>query len=505
MMLGVIRKLFARQVEAVPEGEPVFQSAGEPTSVGVGLEHDLRELAALAREFEPLFAYRPDLIPLVTEISQHDAESVRTLLQEASDGERSRLKQSLGGIQPHLTQLGNEELRERLEAMLTTLETTLPTRATLDHFHGLYTHELMRLPVTHPSQTEVISPLKMAASPDDLTLDLQLPSVYEQSLEAQEKTIAELKVLMMRHPSESSSEYQDFVAALTSLQIAQDSHLIAPELVMRSRDAYHRFESTRHYQSQSRRDAQRLRLEEHLGVLQTLPVLPSMQRQLESTKHVLEDYRDQLGRGFLEDHALESVEALLKNFRTHLDLSYRQELMNLVDRATLAKATGILIDLQQAGQMLDEGNYPDLAGLGDALHRYLGAEKHRLSSLRRDEKFQKKIDAARADFDRLTNLSHEEVEEVRQSLTYIEGQREHFQRASLVVQRELEKRLTKTITTIKRLTKYYEVTCAVAEELMTSNILDTLFNFDETAGEKVATSQPANEVITGAGNNSLSS
>ncbi len=492
-MLGAIRKLFVRQEEPQPEETPVFQTAGEPTSVGVGLEHDLRELSSLAREFEPLFAYRPDLIPLVTEVSsQHDLDGVRKILQEASEGESSRLRQSLESMKPHLAQLGNtQELQERLEAMLTTLGTTLPTRATLDHFHGLYTHELMRLPTTHPSETEVINPLETEdLNLEDLTSDTPQPlNVYEQSLEAQGKIIAELKVQMMRYQENNSSEYQDFVAALTSLQIAQESNLIAPDLVIRARDNYHRFESTHQQQSQSLRDAQRLRLEGNLAVLQALPVLPSMQRQAESTKRVLEDYLSQLNVTPLGEHALKSAEALLQNFKSQLDLTYRSELMQLVSRATVAKAKPILVDLQHAGQTLEGGKYPDLAALGDTLHRHLEDEKHRLLSQRRNEKFQQKLQDALAAFTPLSKLSHEDVEGLRQSLAYLEGQREYFQSSSLVAQRELEKLLTKGSTTIKRLTKYYEATCAVAEELITSNVLDTLFG-EVVSKEPVVNEEP---------------
>jgi hypothetical protein len=490
-MWGKFRNLFARERVSQPGEVPVTQIAGEPTSVGVGLERELRDLAVLAREFEPLFAYRPDLIPLVTEVTDHDLNRVRKTLQEATEQERKRLTQSLEGLKPQFSQLaktsGSTELQERLGSLLTILETNLPTRAALDHFHQLYAFELMRLPGEQPAATEVVNPLGPGNSElgnSDLenlnlqTLASDAPlehSVYEQSLEAQGKTVAELKVLMLRYPDENSSDYQDFVSALTSLQLAQESNLIAPDLVIRARESYHRFESGRQRQAHSLLEAQKLRIQQHLTALQALPILPSLLRQGESTKRVLEDYLSQLNLAPLEENALQSAGALFDNFKKQLDLSYRSELMNLVGRAATAKATPILVELQHAGQMLEQGKYPDLAVLATSLSQLLASDKHRLLSQRRTEKFSERLESARLEFAPLAKLNNEEVDSVLQSLAYLEGQQEQFQKASVIAQRDLEKSLTQCKAKIKRLAKQYEATSAVAEELITSNILDSFF------------------------------
>lgn len=501
-MWGKIRKFFARQAVPHLEEAPVLLATGEPTSVGVGFERELRDLAVLAREFEPLFAYRTDLIALVTELKvNQDLSSIRKTLQEATEEERNTLRQSLEGFKPQLAQLtqtqAGAELQEKLQVLLATLETALPSRISLDQFHHLYALELMRLPAQPPVNTQVVNPMVKNPTLEELVADAPLEqSVYEQSLEAQGKTVAELQVLMLRSQDNTLSEYQDFVAALTSLQLAQESNLISPELVLRARESYHRFESARQQQAQSQREAQKQRVEHYLSALQALPELAAMKTQAESTKRVLDDYLTQLNVAPLDDNALASAGALFDNFKKQLDLSYRSELMNLANRAASVKATAILIELQHAGQLLEQGKYANLAGLSSSLQHLLEGDKHRLLSQRRTEKFAEKLRTALADFAPLARLNNEEVDSVRQSLAFLESQREHFQKASLIAQQDLEKLLTQSKAKLKRLAKQYEATSAVAEELVTSHLLDTFFGDKVDAKSTGVVSQTASTPLS---------
>jgi hypothetical protein len=483
-MWGVIRKLFRRP--SVPQEEPVAAlppatPTAEPTPVGVDLERDLRELAQVAREFEPLFAYRPDLISKVTEVRGNvDANVVRKNLKKAVLQESQRLRHSLETLKPQLAQLKNPDLEERFTALLTTLETSLPTRATLDHFHQLYAQELMRLPAEPSLDSEVMNVLATEKSaPEDLMTTAPIQhSIYEQSLEAQGKTLAELKVWMVRYQEDTSSDYQDFAAALTSLQLAQESQLLAPELVLRAAESFHRFENSKQQQVVSQRETQKQHVERQLAALQALPVLPAMQSQAERSKRVFEDYLSQLNYGPLANHVLGNTTALFDNFKKQLELAYRTELMRLVSRATAANVQTILMDLQHAGQLLEGGKYPDLSALAASLNQHLTSEKHRSDSAQRGKKFGEKLQTAQAAFAPLAKLNNDEVDSVRQSLAFLESQREHFQEASVVAQRDLEQSLSQCKSKIKKLAKEFEVTSAVAEELVTGQVLDNLFGED---------------------------
>lgn len=487
-MWGIIRKLFGRQSVPQSQEETFSSPLVEPTSVGVDLERDLRDLAQVVREFEPLFAYRPDLMSKVSELKENfDVKSIQKNLRKAASQESQRLRHSLETLKPQLAQLNNADLEERLSILLTTLETTLPTRATLDHFHQLYAQELMRLPSENTSSSEVLNVLATdKPSLEELAANAPIKhSIYEQSLEAQGKTVAELRVWTARYQDDASSGYQDFVAALTSLQLAHESQLLAPELVLQATESFHRFENSKQQQALSQRDTQKQQVERQLAALQALPVLPVMQSQAERSRRVLEDYLSQLNYGPLANNALDNATALFDNFKKQLELAYRTEIMRLVSRATAANVQTILMDLQHAGQLLEGGKYPDLAALAASLSQHLASEKHRTDSVQRSKKFAEKLQDAQTTFAPLAKLNNDEVDSVRQGLAFLESQCEHFQEASVVAQRDLEKSLVQCKSKIKKLAREYEVTSAVAEELVTGQVLDHLFGEDARETHKV--------------------
>ncbi len=484
-MWGKLQQLFRSQPAPPSAKLEAFQTTAEPTSVGVTLERERRDFTALAKEFDSLFAYRPDLLPLVHEVNAgQDTASIRKLLQDTALRERDTLGDMLGSLKPQILHFHKApELQEHLEMLLATLQYTLPAKVALENFHHLYQLELSRLPAEYPPASEETTLALERATLETLASEMVMfetpgmkPSAFEQTLEAQGDMLAELNVLMARFQGGTGSEYQDFVAALAGLKTAHDTHYIAPELVLKARESYHRFESLRQQKAHSLRDEQKQRLQSYLLAVRALPVLPGLQGHSGSTKRVLEDYLKQLEFAPLEEHALQSAEALFGDFKKQLDLSYRSELMKLVSRAASAKATSLLVELQRAGQMLEGGHYPNLETLSQSLGQTIAQDKHRQTSQRRAYKFDHDLHDAHRAFTPLAKLNNDEVESVRQSLSYLEGQREHFQTASAVVQSELQKSLTKTKAKLKRLAKQLETTRAVAEELRASDILAQLFD-----------------------------
>jgi hypothetical protein len=151
-MWKTIRKLFFREAQPPREEESVLQTTGEPISVGVGLERERRDFTALAKEFEHLFAYRPDLIPLVTEArAGQDVANLRKLLQNAVSDERDTLRELLESLKPQLLQFKDApELKEHCETLLGILQHSLPAKAGVEDFHRHYHLELSGLLVEHP-------------------------------------------------------------------------------------------------------------------------------------------------------------------------------------------------------------------------------------------------------------------------------------------------------------------------------------------------------------------
>ena len=484
-MWQTIRKLFAREAQPPREKDLVLQATGEPTSVGVNLERERRDFTVLAKEFEHLFAYRPHLIPLVTEVKAgQDVSQVRKVLQDAVSAQRDTLRELLDGLKPQLLQFKDApELKEHFETLLGILQHSLPAKAGVEDFHRHYHLELSRLLVEHPPATEETPLPPERVGLETLASEMVVfetpnakPTPFEQTLAAQGDMLAELNVLMAGFQGSTESEYQDFVTALAALKVAHDTHHVVPELVLKARESYRRFESLRQQQRTSLRDEQKQRVQNHLANLRALPVLPALQTTSASTKRVLEDYLKQLEETTLEEHDLQSAEALFEDFKKQVSMTYRSELMALVGRAAKVNATGLLVDLQRAGQILEGGQYPNLETLSRSLDQTIAQEKHRKASQQRASKFSHDLDEAHLTFMPLAKLNNDEVETVQQSLTYLESQREHFQKASAVVQSELQKTLTKTKMKLKKLAKQLEATRAVAEELTSSNLLDNFFD-----------------------------
>jgi hypothetical protein len=480
-----LQQLFRRQPSALPSAKPEeVQASAEPTSVGVGLERERRDFTALAKEFEYLFAYRPDLIPLVTEVKAgQDVSHVRTILQGAVSAQRDTLRELLESLKPQVLQFSEApELQENFETLLGVLQHALPSKASVENFHHLYHLELSGLLVEHPPATEETPLAPERAALETLASEMVVfetsgtkPTPFEQTLTAQGDMLAELNVFMARFQGNTESEYQDFVTALAGLKTAHDTHHVVPELVLKARESYRRFESVRQQHAHSLHDEQKRRIQGYLTALGALPVLPTLQNNVASTKRVLEDYLAQLEKAPLEKHTLQSAGALFDDFKKQLDSGYRSELMTLVARAAKLNATSLLVDLQHAGQMLEGGQYPNLETLSRALSQTTAQDKHRKTSHQRAHKFQHDLREAQGAFTPLAKLNNDEVETVRQSLAYLESQREYFQTASAVVQSELQKTLVKTKVKLKKLAKQLEATRAVAEELRTSDILEHLF------------------------------
>jgi hypothetical protein len=504
LMWEKLQQLFRRQPATKLEA---VQPTAEPTSVGVGLERERRDFTVLAKEFDYLFAYRPDLLPLVNEVNAgQDAASVRKLLQDSALRERDTLRELLESLKPQILQFNDApDLQEHLGVLLATLQYTLPSKASVENFHHLYQLEVSRLPVEHPPATEGTPLAPERAALETLASEMlmletpsTMPTPFEQSLEAQGEMLAELNVLMVRAQGSTQSEYHDFVTILANLKTAHDTHHIAPELVLRARESYRRFENLRQQQVHSLCDKQKQRIQSHLAALCALSVLPTLQHHADSTKRVLEDYLARLEYAPLEEHDLQSASALFDDFKKQLDLNYRSELMKLVSRATTVKATSLLVELQRAGQILEGGHYPNLETLAQSLSQTIAQDKHRVLSQRRAYKFDHDLHDALITFAPLAKLNNDEVESVRQSLSYLEGQREHFQTASAVVQSELQKSLTKTKAKLRRLAKQLEATRAIAQELRASNLFNNLFDDpSDTNAEDVLLEHPSRETPRG--------
>jgi hypothetical protein len=247
---------------------------------------------------------------------------------------------------------------------------------------------------------------------------------------------------------------------------------------------------------------------------------------------VLETNLAQLQTSALPDEALSSAESLLKNLKERLSAAYRDQLMNLVQRAMNVQANSVLEELQRAGQALEWGRYPDLEAIerslakatekqrGEQLNdlydletelsKYQGIGGDSLGSLsnfisdargklekgnlidnledawsmveglrsdieRRSQSFVPRLDAALQKLEKVSKLNSEDVSSVTRMLQHLSGQRSAFSKVSATVQYELEKSLSEAEAILKALDEQYEATRAIAGQLVTSSALDDFF------------------------------
>jgi chromosome segregation protein len=490
------------------------------------VESERRDLDMLEKEFTQLLAYRPELNELLSEartsleqkISVAEAlPRLRETFTNALTSEREALKQTLKAIEQDLVPLGADvdvsELTQALQVTLGIVEISLPAKPDVQHVHSLF----------HIAKERQREALEQRRSEETLR---------EQKYAQQKEALAGFSAVLAQYQGESLNEYTAFSQAVAMLQEAHEAYVILPDQVSAVRQAQARLEAAVAERLGSSTERQRAQTRALLGELQSLPVLSSLQNSAESLKNVLETNLAQLQTSALPDEALSSAESLLKNLKERLSAAYRDQLMNLVQRAMNVQANSVLEELQRAGQALEWGRYPDLEAIerslakatekqrGEQLNdlydletelsKYQGIGGDSLGSLsnfisdargklekgnlidnledawsmveglrsdieRRSQSFVPRLDAALQKLEKVSKLNSEDVSSVTRMLQHLSGQRSAFSKVSATVQYELEKSLSEAEAILKALDEQYEATRAIAGQLVTSSALDDFF------------------------------
>ncbi len=493
------------------------------------VESEGRDVDALEKDYAQLFVYRPDLSELVSELrlkleaSASVASELAPLREHFTQTliqERESLQQVLKGLEQDLNHLSADvnitELQQALQVTLGVLKISLPAKHDVQHVHSLY-----QLAKEQQHEAQERYQVDETAKAQKFAQQGQALEIFKDALETYKD-------------NRGSSDYQAFENAIAMLQEAQDAQVILADQIAETRAAQSRLEDTIALTQDSQLEREKVQIKTLLGELQTLPVLSELQPNAEQLKQTLTRYLEQLTTSPLGTETLHAAQSSLSLFKETLVSTYRDRIMNMVQRAMNISATGAISDLQRAGQGLEFGRFPDLEALErsiskateaqrgeqlndlhdleseiikyqtmggqsfNELQEFIGTSRQKLEQgnlienlddawgmvetlrsdiERRSVSFIPRLDAALKVFDKISKLNSEEVSGARRILHHLNGQRQSFQRVSVNVQYDLEKSLSEAEGILKQLEEQYEATRAIAGQLMNSSALDDIFGF----------------------------
>lgn len=299
-------------------------------------------------------------------------------------------------------------------------------------------------------------------------------------LEQQGDFLADLKTWTAQQSGKHLIEYNMLLGAVGRLQASQEAGVFAPDRVRAVYQAQAKLEEARSRELSLFTEGQRVRLQGLLDRLNTFPRLEAFQTSTENAKQIVQEYLDGLSVAALSEDVLGSTEQLVANLEHRLVASHRTGLQALVQQATTAKAMDFLVTLQRAGNALDQGIYPDLAALAQALEKIVNVDKTQQLLRERSRTFTRELADAARRFELVSALNNDDVATVRQLLYYLLNQRDVFPKLSAAMQQELEASLGEAKTLLERLEKDHQATRTVASQLVNENVFDSLFGEEDT-------------------------
>ncbi len=337
--------------------------------------------------------------------------------------------------------------------------------------------------------------------------------------------------------------------------VGSDTVYVGSDMLERARDAEAVWERTLADASDDRSERRRARARElgaRLGRLPDLPVLRARKDALQGEVTALERQPD------LTDAHVRTLGSIVDQLVADARAATARRLDELAREAGDPAPDVLLRTLQAAARTLDEGGFPDLAGVEaevrragderrvDLRRRYLRArqESRRLGpagvpasealealvdaarkALETDVAaeeavdrleaaltvvehevaerlagFEERLDAALATFQRVARLNNDDVAAARRVLHHLDGQRAAVSRVSLGLQARLFESLADAEGRLAGLVDAFEATREIADRLVAGNLLDdVLGSFDTLFGSIGDASAEADESPNHAG------
>jgi peptidoglycan/xylan/chitin deacetylase (PgdA/CDA1 family) len=300
----------------------------------------------------------------------------------------------------------------------------------------------------------------------------------KKQLEAQGEYLAICKTVLRAYPYTDLTEYHNLHAIAQDLHYAQEEGQLFDNFEQ-IQEAYTQFEQAITAYVKVQQQKQKKLIEGYLYDLQHLPT-PALQTSADRIKTVLESYKHKLQSTTLNDADLKSAEGLIQNFKQRLELYYRQQLMQLVQKASKHNALEVLKSIQHATILLEQGEYPKLEQLETSLNEKIAEDKRIKQNKNKVDKYNQGLQEMQHMYDSTSHLNNEYVYKVDSMLQHLNEQQANFPYISSVSQDELMLLLKEVKSILKKLVKEYQTTALVALHIVTSNTLENAFSiFDE--------------------------
>lgn len=512
------------------------------------LEGERHDLDALAQEHANLLDFEPELAARVTELRGRldDDHSIEERLTEltgelgsATMRRREALLTELEMIEAQLSDLpehiDSSDLRQSLQVAKGVLSTTLPPHSDIQQLRNLHR-------------------LAIEQSQELTRLEREAEGQLRVQLREQEELQARLEELLQRLPDSGDRDLTESLRqGLASLRAANDEQRSEPALVAELHRAEEAIELAAAERSGDIAARERSRLRALIGRAERLPFFEELADRTRSTAEELRRQLDGLDNGQLNAAQIEGLEALVVNLEAEVRSACERKLEKLAP--LVAELGGDLpARLNDASDLLDSGSYPDLAQLEQLIAQQRearrSAQMEDLHSLERETRlyetvdteandrlklllgeiraaidagrltqdleqgwrlldhvkeivdrrladFEPRLDAAIEAFDAVAMLNSDDVAKARRTLTHLDSQRASMARVSISLRTQLENDLQEAETLIAQLQEEFEATRAIADQLVSGNVLDDVLNIFG-GGEPVATSsepEPAGDPL----------
>ncbi len=514
------------------------------------LEGERHDLEALAQEHSTVLGYRPTLQQeferLRGRLAEDDSvaeelDALRHTLTEAFESQRTTLREELGAVEASLDGIRGDvdvsELRQGLRVALGILSTTLPTLSDIEHLRHLQHLALERAEEFDRAEEEATAQ-------------------HEARLREQAAMLDRLETTLLRYEGQSAAEeeYRRLQGEVEALREAHTQEAIAPELLDNVRRAEASLESAMAVLADERVDRQRARLRTLLTQVQALPTLGTVAARISSVVGELERQLAQLDHGTLDEAQLEATASVVTALKADARVSLQRKLEALASEAGEVGSPALLERIRRSMDELDDERYPDLHQLRAALKqereaqrseqvgelhllereatRYAGVDsptyarlQARLTEARerigqgalapglvqartlleqvgsevdnRLSDLLPRLDEALERFHTVEKLNSDDVATVRRILTHLDSQRDALERVSVGLRLQLEASLAQAEGLLGKLREEYDATRAIADQLVSANVLDDVFGLlGDAAGDETGEAGEAPDADT---------
>ncbi|MCA9837841.1 MAG: hypothetical protein KC422_13065 [Trueperaceae bacterium] len=508
--------------EEKPEAK-VSQDSIRAKLLELDLANDRRELAQLKEQYSLLLEYQPEQTEVFNELeAQLEAkQSIAARLVEFSEAlskaqsaQRDQVYQEVQAMEQKLADLSIDtaELKQGLAVSLGMLETFLAPSRDIEHLRRLFKLALEQ------NQAQA----KQRAAEE---------AAFVQAYSEQGELITSLQVNLENYASQAHLDQE--LAALEGwlilLKEAQEAGQIQADAAKEAKAALHKLEQTAAKSTQSFQGREQGQVKHMLAELRDLqvpeelmPEAGALRTDLEAaleaeialgeegirvfanclvalkekvlaankaSLQVLRQEAEHLGDDglleqlteaeqslALEQPNIKALELLLSHAKDHRrkeqisDMHYLETELVKYPSAPAELLEPLQGFISQAQKDLAEGKL-----ITDFDHAWAMLEGIRQDNERRSTSFLPRLEQALAVFDEVAKLNTEEANRAGRILNHLNDHRDTFSKTSVAMQQKLEASLEEAEGLLSQLQEQFEATKAIAGQLVSGNILDSLF------------------------------